>query len=83
MPQHWVSTVGEENFPLFTPMLVAGIKRYIEKRNQSDSWQGFKSVKEYASQLEINPKTIQRALPDLISRGLARRGKIDLRQAAK
>ncbi|MCH2131512.1 MAG: hypothetical protein MK179_20430, partial [Pirellulaceae bacterium] len=72
--------------PIFTAWLVQGLRKYVAEFNKSDPWQGWKQSAEYASDLDINPKTIQRALPDLIRRGLARRksprGKIDLRQSA-
>lgn len=87
LPQYYVSTRGDsEDLPVFTAMLVEGLRKYAAELNQRDPWQGWKTLKDYATDLDIATKTIQRALPDLIRRGLARRkskrGKIDLRQSA-
>ena len=52
----------------------------------SDPWQGWKTSKEYAVDLDIHSKKIQRALPELIEKKKAdrksERGKINLRQSA-
>jgi hypothetical protein len=51
-----------------------------------DPWQGWKSSKQYAADLEIHTKSIQRALPGLIKKKQAdrksERGKINLRKSA-
>jgi len=85
LPVHWHSTTGDD-WPIFTAMLVEGLRKYIREFNQTDPWQGFDELKLYAEQLRVSTKTIQRALPELVKRGLARRksprGKIDVRKSA-
>jgi len=58
----------------------------LSKRNTNDPWQGWKTSKQYAADLDLHPKSIQRALPGLIETKQAERkserGKINLRQSA-
>ena len=54
--------------------------------DSQDPWQGWKTSKQYAADLDIHTKSIQRALPGLIEKNQAERkserGKINLRQSA-
>jgi len=74
LPAEYVSTAATtHDDPVFTPMLVEGLRLHVKEFDTSDPWQGWKQMAEYASLLKINSKTIQRALKDLIRRGIARR----------
>ena len=58
----------------------------LSELDSQDPWQGWKTSKQYAADLDIHTKSIQRALPGLIEKKQAdrksERGKINLRQSA-
>ncbi|MEO2013599.1 MAG: hypothetical protein ABGZ53_04435 [Fuerstiella sp.] len=86
LPTGYTSTSADDGFPVFSAMLIEGLRGVVDDFNNRDPWHDQLQMQQWADKLDISSRTINRALPKLLRQGRAMRktlkGAVSLRESA-